>query len=536
MSAAPSIAMTNNKVQSQSLLSSSSPSSARIEEETVMQKQGIITILVSNTSTNTVSSASSLRRALSADMSSKNWLSQTIAPSEELVHAKTIGDSEDDESSNKELDDEAERERLEIWSSIQRNKKEEQEKSGPFDTWSSIISLKGKDEISKSLPVSPYVHPLVKRSKSCLSEKSLEICTESLGSETGSDGLLFSSYSSSETGDTEEEEKVVEPTHQEEEKEEELNNYASVVSTKKVSSSTRAFPPPLPSLSHQQAGPSLHMRSHRDNGRLVLEAVSFPSHNNFSIQRQGGRLVLSFSNHQEEVEEEEEEEEEYDDFVEQEYLGGLKFEEDEEDEEEEYSFGTKQQVSSTGVNSGFMEYESVMEQGPLLSSGVTSSGHGLALMMNNKNKPIGVVNRNPKWSKKFDEMTNFNDVNVAQSLPPRPRVARLIPSTPVVAAAAASFNFNAYEYYWRTNSATSKGTSVNLNPLEQNKKHHHNDQENMKSKVVVSGDTNKVVSGEQQQLLVLRGKNGDYLVHNLKSCKDSRRSFLFWEPYCIATS
>jgi hypothetical protein len=26
------------------------------------------------------------------------------------------------------------------------------------------------------------------------------------------------------------------------------------------------------------------------------------------------------------------------------------------------------------------------------------------------------------------------------------------------------------------------------------------------------------------------------LVHNLKSCKDSRRSFLFWEPYCIATS
>ncbi|WVZ04222.1 hypothetical protein V8G54_025028 [Vigna mungo] len=363
-------------------------------------------------------------------MSSKNFLSQTIALSEELVHAKTIEGSEDDESNNKDLDDEAERERLEIWSSIQRNKKEEQEKSGSFDTWSSIISLKGKDEISKSLPASLYVHPLVKRSKSCLSEKSLQICTESLGSETGSDGLLSSSYSSTETGDAEEQEKVAEPTHQEEE---ELSNYASVVvATKKASSPT--------------PGPSLHMRSRRDNGRLVLEAVSVPSHNNFSIQRQGGRLVLSFSNHQEEDEEEEEE-----------------------DAEEEYAFGTK---------------------GHLLSSEVTSNVQGLALMTNNKKKTIGVVNRSPKWSEKFDEMTNFNDVNVAQSLPPRPRVA----------AAAASFNFNAYEYYWRTK------------------------------------DMNKMVPREQQQVLVLRGKNGDYLVHNLKSCKDSRRSFLFWEPYCIATS
>ncbi|QCD87980.1 protein FAF-like, chloroplastic [Vigna unguiculata] len=511
----------NDKLQGQSMLyssASSSSSSVRREEDTMMQKQGIITILDSNA--NTISSASSLRRTLSADMSSKNWLSQTIAPSQELLHAKTIGDSEDDESNNKELDDEAERERLEIWSSIQRNKKEEQEKSASFDTWSSIISLKGKDEISKSLPASPYVHPLVKRSKSCLSEKSLQICTESLGSETGSDGLLFSSYSSSETGDAEEEEKVVEPTIQEEEEEEEMNNYASVVATKKALPPTRAFPPPLP---------SLHMRSRRDNGRLVLEAVSVPSHNNFSIQRQGGRLVLSFSNHQEE----EEEEEENDGSPEQEYLGRLEI------EEEEYSFGTKSRVSSTGFNSGFMEYESVMEKGRLLSGGVTTSSvQGLALMMNNKNKPIGAVNRNPKWSEKFSEMTNFNDVNAAQSLPPRPRVARLIPSAPAVAAAAAaaSLNLNAYEYYWRTNSAPSKGTSVKLDPLDQNKKHHPNHQENTKNKVVVSRDMNKMVPREQQQVLVLRGKNGDYLVHNLKSCKDSRRSFLFWEPYCIATS
>ncbi|XP_020203424.1 protein FAF-like, chloroplastic [Cajanus cajan] len=492
---ATSMTMTNN-VQS-------------LEEETTMPKQGIITILDSNS--NTASSCSSLRRTLSADMSSKHWLSQTIA------------------------DSEAERERLEIWSSIQKSKKEEQEKSAPFDTWSTIISLKGKDEISKSLPVTPYVHPLVKRSKS-LSEKSLQICTESLGSETGSDGLLFSSYPSSETGDVKKEEKVfLEPTNQEQEegkKEEEFYNYVPVA-TKKASSPPRAFPPPLPSLSHHhQAAPSLHMHSRRDNGRLVLEAVSVPSQNNFSVQRQDGRLVLTFSNHLEE-------EEENDDHVEEEYLGECEFEENEDYEEEyegekknedEYSFGTRLQVSSTEDNSGLMGYESVIEKAPLLSSGVRSSVHELALMMN-KNKPIGLVNRNPKWSEKFNEMSNFEDVNVAQSLPPRPRVARLIPSAP--AMVKGSFNFNAYEYCWRTKSATSKGTGVNLNPLDQ-EKHHH--QENLKSKVVVSGNKNKALSNEQQQLLVLRGKNGDYLVHNLKSCKDSRRSFLFWEPYCIATS
>nr|KYP39065.1 hypothetical protein KK1_039650 [Cajanus cajan] len=395
---ATSMTMTNN-VQS-------------LEEETTMPKQGIITILDSNS--NTASSCSSLRRTLSADMSSKHWLSQTIA------------------------DSEAERERLEIWSSIQKSKKEEQEKSAPFDTWSTIISLKGKDEISKSLPVTPYVHPLVKRSKS-LSEKSLQICTE-----------IF-----------------LEPTNQEQEegkKEEEFYNYVPVA-TKKASSPPRAFPPPLPSLSHHhQAAPSLHMHSRRDNGRLVLEAVSVPSQNNFSVQRQDGRLVLTFSNHLEE-------EEENDDHVEEEYLGECEFEENEDYEEE-------LQVSSTEDNSGLMGYESVIEKAPLLSSGVRSSVHELALMMN-KNKPIGLVNRNPKWSEKFNEMSNFEDVNVAQSLPPRPRVA---------------------------------------------------------SKVVVSGNKNKALSNEQQQLLVLRGKNGDYLVHNLKSCKDSRRSFLFWEPYCIATS
>ncbi|XP_027346251.1 protein FAF-like, chloroplastic [Abrus precatorius] len=532
---ATSMTLTNNKVQSQQGLLSSS---VKTEEETTMlkQKQGIITILDSNTA----SASSSLRRTLSADMSSKKWLSQSmknIASCEELLHSKTIAESLSSSSSssedeeNKDLDAEAERERLEIWSSIQRNKKEEQEKGGPFDTWSSIVSLKANDEISKSLPVTPYVHPLVKRSKSSLSEKSLEICTESLGSETGSDGL-FSSSPSSETGDMEEEEEKVtyeEQQQQEEELQVPKYNYAATA-TKKLST-PRSFPPPLPSLSHHQTSPSLHMRSHRDNGRLVLQAVSVPSLNNFNVQRQEGRLVLTFANQQKEEEEEVEENDDDVEQLEEESFGGKEYYEGEEEEE------------AVEYESDDRDVESVMEKAPLLSSGISSGVRGMALMMN---KPNGLVNRNPKWSEKFNEMTNFEDVNVmevkpsqvAQSLPPRPRVARLIPSAPAVAsvaaaAAAASFNFNAYEYYWRTK-PPSKVTSVN--PLDKDKHHQQNNESPLKSnKVVVSGDMNKV-SNEQKQLLILRGKNGDYLVHNLKSCKDSRRSFLFWEPYCIATS
>ncbi|KAJ1400016.1 Protein FAF-like, chloroplastic [Sesbania bispinosa] len=108
------------------------------------------------------------------------------------------------------------------------------------------------------------------------------------------------------------------------------------------------------------------------------------------------------------------------------------------------------------------------------------------------NKPIGLVNKSPKWSEKFNEVANF------------------VPSTPG--------SFNACEYYWRTKPTAQAALVTNPFTLQQNKYSFF-----------------KQTSNEGQELLVLRGKNGDYLVHNLKSCKDSRRSFLFWEPYCIAT-
>ncbi|TKY48694.1 FAF protein [Spatholobus suberectus] len=401
--------------------------SKKIQGQCLSKSQGIVTILGSNHE-----AATSLRRTLSADMSSKKWLSQNamkkIASSEELSHSLTKS-TDSSSSSEEDNSEETKQDGFQIWNTIQK------EQPGQFEVWSSILSQKANEETSKST-TTPYVHPLVTRSKSCLSEKSLEICTEGLGSETGSDG--FSSYPSSKTGDSEEEEE--EEQEEEEEKvqithEEGLQVPKYNYSPKK--SLPRSFPPPLP---------SLHMRSHRDNGRLFLQAVSVPSQNNFCAQRENGRLVLTFAD--------------------------VEVPQEGEDEVVEFEEGDEAE-----------EVESVIEQAPmLLSSGITRV-HRLTLMIKNKSIGLGDANRNPKWSEKFNNVVNFKDVDVVQvqlsSLPPWPR-ARLIPS--------ASGVFNACEYCWRTKPAA-KAAPNNYSSLE----------------------------------------------NNLKSCKGSRMSFLFWEPYCIAT-
>ncbi|KAG4961126.1 hypothetical protein JHK82_037813 [Glycine max] len=420
----------SKKIQGQSL---------SIEEENmlVVQKQGIVTILGSNHDAPTTS----LRRTLSADMSSKTWLSQNgfslmkkTSSSEELSYSSltksTISDSSSSDEDNSE---EAKQDQFQIWNTIQKEQQHEDNKPGQVDVWSSILVQKANEETLK-LSTTPYVHPLVRRSKSCLSEKSLEICTESLGSETGSDG--FSSYSPSETEEKEEEkeEESMQITH-EEDFQVPKQNYAEKKSL------PRSFPPPLP---------SLHMRSHRDNGRLFLQAVSVPSQNNFCAQRENGRLVLTFAD----VEVAEEEEEEFDEAE---------------------------------------EFESVIEEAKTPMLTLLSSGFGLALMMN---KPIGLLGtdanvKSPKWSEKFNDVVNFKDVDTVQHshpLPPRPRQHGSIHKKA----------FNAYEYYWRTKPTTKVAPASNTFTFQHN-------------------------------------NNYSSLENNLKSCKDSRRSFLIWEPYCIAT-
>ncbi|KAE8711449.1 hypothetical protein F3Y22_tig00110293pilonHSYRG00056 [Hibiscus syriacus] len=266
------------------------------------------------------------------------------------------------------------------------------------DIWSSIISQNADDdESSKSVPV-PYIHPLVKRSASSLSVKSLEICTESLGSETGSDG--FSSYPPSETGDMHEDD------HREKDQQLCFDHGVEPRIVKHYNYDIvgkKSFPPPIPSLSSKD-GSSLRIKTHRHNGILVLEAVSFPSQNNFVAQRKNGRLVLTFSST---------EEDEVGEF-----------------EEEHESFGEEDKESEMNPCCEMEEAMNVLR---------------LAVIMN---KPICLTNRNPTWPKNFDDMVKLETEDkveatiisppLGQVLPPR-MSSRLIPSSPLSTAAATSF-------------------------------------------------------------------------------------------------
>ncbi|XWS28501.1 hypothetical protein CRYUN_Cryun25bG0075000 [Craigia yunnanensis] len=508
----------------------------------VTKKQGIVSILGSDTER--INKAASLRRTLSADMSSKNWFTQQgfsplkkIASSEEFRVSIIDSSSEEGEEDYEERKETEARGQFDIWTTIQKEKnKKELEKPGQFDIWSLIISQKAdQEESSKSLPP-PYIHPLVKRSASSLSEKSLGICTESLGSETGSDG--FSSYPPSETDDMEEDKEL-----QQQKQERALAQLTSSDEEPRIvkfnyvgkKSPHRSFPPPIPSLSRKD-GASVRMKTHRDNGRLVLEAVSVPSQNNFLAQRQDGRLVLTFANTtpskaesnvnevmnvEEEVKGVEELEEEFESFEEEER--GSEIDIDEEEEESENEIGEVEDRCSE------------MEQAPKLSSGAINV-HRLAVMMN---KPVWLANRNPTWPKIFDEIVKFGEEReekvepttpppLAQSLPPRPRVARLVSLPSSTAAAAASFN--SYEYYWRRPNQPMSNAAAALNPLAQRSPPL---KDNSNKQLILPKNT---MANDQQQLLVLRGNKGDYFVPLLKVCKEPRRSLLFWEPYCIATS
>ncbi|KAK4440549.1 protein FAF-like, chloroplastic [Sesamum alatum] len=466
----------------------------KVVDEQVPMKQGIVTILGSDCER---SKAKSIRRTLSADMSSKKWLQQNgfFSPVKKMISCSSSSSS----SSSSESEEEYEKipGQDDVWRSIQAEKeRNEGRKTAEIGVvWSSILTQKSE---SSCLPP-PYVHPLVKRSASSLSEKSLEICTESLGSETGSD--CFSSYTLSD-GD---EERVV----REEDCSKELNPFPGSHVAKYKKSPARSFPPPLPSIAGGD-GASLHMQAHRENGRLVVEAVSVPPRNNFHAQRRDGRLVLTlihtttpsskensvqefekvFDNMEEVDEDVPPEEERFDD-------GGL---------EEEYA----------------AEEKFVVEQNSRSLPNGMISVHKTGLVMK---KLMAIGNKNPTtWSKNFnqdDDQVMTEEFPIPQSLPPPPRVARLIP--PPTPPAAASFNV--YEYFWRNKTTTSDGGSFITTPQPTHLKNKHLNTTIAAAKVA-----------ENQELVEIKGNKTEYFVPYIRGCKESRRSLLIWEPYCIATS
>ncbi|KAL0414568.1 UNVERIFIED_CONTAM: protein FANTASTIC FOUR 3 [Sesamum radiatum] len=167
-----------------------------------------------------------------------------------------------------------------------------------------------------------YTPPLARKpSFSRLSAKSLELCTENLGSETGSDVVtdsssIFSSPPLSPSSNSTSSYKSFDFDDWKQ-----TNNSSSKNPLHREASScrkTKNFPPPLTTMSGSS---SLQVRRHREDGRLIIEAVEAPFRNSYlQAERSDGRLRLCFltgsdraeittSTAGEEHEEEEEEEE-----------------------------------------------------------------------------------------------------------------------------------------------------------------------------------------------------------------------------------
>ncbi|KAJ4722402.1 protein FANTASTIC FOUR 3-like [Melia azedarach] len=158
------------------------------------------------------------------------------------------------------------------------------------DSWSFLEAISSGSKLSSKSETtdkeSAYVHPLVKRSMSSLSEKSLELCTENLGSETGTDIIEDSIFSLSSSSSSSSSEDCY--SHGGNSPTREQQKSRQLLGAKKASS--RSFPPPLTTISGLE---SLQVRPHREDGRLIMKAIKAPStHSLFQAERSHGRLRL----------------------------------------------------------------------------------------------------------------------------------------------------------------------------------------------------------------------------------------------------
>ncbi|XP_022138664.1 protein FANTASTIC FOUR 3-like [Momordica charantia] len=143
-----------------------------------------------------------------------------------------------------------------------------------------------------------YVHPTAKRfNPTGLSEKSLNLCTENLGNETGSD-MIENSIFSPEIDGGDLQRKGGRKSH---------SNFHS-----HSHSHSHQFPPPLTTIRETE---SFRVKPHREEGRLIIEAVKTPARQScFQAERSHGRLRLCFFETEEieEIDDDDEEEEEDD--------------------------------------------------------------------------------------------------------------------------------------------------------------------------------------------------------------------------------
>jgi Fantastic Four meristem regulator len=357
---------------------------------------------------------------------------------------------------------------------------------GQADIWNLIQSR--KPDTCEVLP--PYVHPLVRRSSISLSQKSLEICTESLGSETGSDDFL-SSYTDSDT-DTESEHgnsiefeesellaakdipamKIgpVYVTNQE-------HPYHCTSATVSRKSPPRSFPPPLRSISSRNGGPYLRMRPHRcGNGRLVMEAVSMPTQNYLHARRLDGRLQLSFAD-QSAIEAPKEPETESETESEESETEEIEMEESEEEEEVE-----------------------VVDRGSMVEVKVSTQPNqpaGRSMTASKKVHRSSLVINKFVGSSPDDAMTAAADTVQAILPPSRRAVAMLTTAAAAVVAASALSASSQYE-------------------------ESHEEEEDGQLLFVST-------------TAVSRRRSKEELLHQMRRCSQLRRPLFIWEPRCIAT-
>ncbi|XAR61209.1 hypothetical protein NMG60_11034848, partial [Bertholletia excelsa] len=151
------------------------------------------------------------------------------------------------------------------WPKTEYPKKEQEEEDNDRDSKNKSSANNGQlgvtDQNDKA-----YVHPHVKPSSSALGSKSLEMCTESLGSESSNEFFPLTSESHA----------IPRPKSRE---------FA------KKSARSDSFPPPLTSIRGSDG--VVQVRRHREDGRLVIKAVTVASSNAcFQAERVDGRLRL----------------------------------------------------------------------------------------------------------------------------------------------------------------------------------------------------------------------------------------------------
>ncbi|CAK8573755.1 unnamed protein product [Lathyrus sativus] len=200
--------------------------------------------------------------------------------------------------------------------------------NGGWNFVDALSNISQNTSMKETTTTPAYVHPQQKRSSLVLSPKSLELCTENLGNESGTD-IVENDMLLSLMGKTEERE----PCRQ------------VLGGSKKAK--TQNFPPPLTTI---RGSESLRVRPHREDGRLVIEFTKVPPRTScFEAERSHGRLRLCFSTNQEEedddvvddVIDENEEALNEEEFSENGVIGGeIKDDEEEETEEEVMESGS----------------------------------------------------------------------------------------------------------------------------------------------------------------------------------------------------